>query len=58
MLGIRNDDDIDHSVSLQKSGVGNLACCATTVFPFPGAAKVAFVDLNLSRKLRLCIGKP
>ncbi len=48
LLGIRNDDDMELSASLQKSRDGNLACCATTAFPFPRTAKVAFVDLNLS----------
>lgn len=48
---------MDFASSRKQTKDRNLARCAASPFTFGGAAKVALVDLNLSREPRLCLGE-
>ena len=48
LLGIRNDNDAHLAASLEQPKYRNFARHAASAFPFSGAAKVAFVDFDLS----------
>ena len=48
LLGIRDDDDVHLAASLEQPEYGNFTSRAASAPPFPGATKIAFVDLNLS----------
>ena len=48
LLGIRNDNDVHLAASLEQPKHRNFASRAASALPFPGAAKVAFVDFDLS----------
>ena len=48
LFGVRDDNDVDLAASLEHPEYWSFASCAASAFPFPGAAKLAFVDFNLS----------
>ncbi len=47
-------DGIDYATSFEQPKDGNLACCASTSFAFPDTAKIAFINLDLSRHQVWC----
>ena len=47
-------DGIDLATSLEQPKDGNLACCTSTSFAFPDTAKIALINLDLSRHQIRC----
>jgi hypothetical protein len=56
-MGVRDDNDVRLSASLEQPEYGDFASGVSSALLFSGVAKVAFVDLNLSREPRLCLGE-
>lgn len=57
LSGIRDNNDMVFASSPKQTEDRNLARCAASAFAFVGAAKVTFVDINLTGEPRLCLGE-